>query len=190
MTTPLRFGDMYSEAADALKPLPDGEYAANVSDAEATKSQNDKPMIKVKLAVKKPGGGVKMVQTQLVVSSENSVALAIFFRHMEAFGLGSAFWTNDTTLEQAAAAMRGRTVRVVLATREWNGQPRNEVTNWLAPLGGLQTGPVAAPTVLGNGPAPAGPAGPQVAQAPVGSPVPTAPTPTPTPPTGAQPVAF
>lgn len=158
MTMPLRFGDLYKESADALKPLPDGEYEAVVSDAEATKSQNDKPMIRIKLAVTTPGGQKKVIPTQLVVSMENPTALAIFFRHMEAFGLGADFWTNDTRLEDAVAAMRDRRVRVVLGTSSWNDQPRNDVKNYLAPLGGPLVGGVVKPAVLGQ-PAAAAPLG-------------------------------
>lgn len=167
MTNPIRFGDMYKDAADALKPLPDGEYQASVSDAEATKSSNGKPMIKVKLAVKKLDGGVKIVTSQLVISEENPTAVAIFFKHLEAFGLTAAFWTNSTTLEQAAAQMRGKSVRVVLATREWQGAPRNEVANWLAPLGGVLGGPVAAPGVLGSGAVGTPLGGPQAGSTPL-----------------------
>lgn len=161
MTTPLRFGDLYQEGSEALKPLPEGTYDAKAQDALATKSQNDKPMIKVKLAVKKIGGGIKIVNTQLTLSTENATALGIFFKHMEAFGLGASFFSNDITLEDVARAITGRDVRVVLSIGEWNGAPRNNVDNFLPPLGGLVTGPVAAPAgPLGGGPAPVSGPGP------------------------------
>jgi len=191
MTDPIRFGDLYKESADALKPLPDGEYPATVQDAEATTSQNGKPMIKLKLLITTAAGAKKVIPTQMVVSVENPTALAIFFRQCEAFGIGSSFWSNNATLESAAAVMRGKALRVVLGTSEWQGQPRNDVKNYLAPLGGLQTGPATAPTLLGTGPAPAGPAGPSPLPTP--APQPTIGQPTvaaqPTPPTGES-VAF
>lgn len=178
MTTPLRFGDLYQEGSEALKPLTEGTYDAKVQDALATKSQNDKPMIKIKLAVRKEGGGVKVVNTQLTLSTENATALGIFFRHMEAFGLGATFFTNSITLEDVAKAIVGRDVRVVLSIGEWANAPRNNVDNFLPPLGGLVTGPVAAPTgPLGGGPAL------------ISGPGPVASTPTPGPPTSG-PMAF
>ena len=188
MTSPLRFGDLYKDSADALKPLPDGEYEAVVMDAEATKSQNDKPMIKVKLNVSMPGGAKKVIPTQIVVSAENPTALAIFFRQMEAFGLDADFWTNDVTLEQAANVMRNRRVRVVLGTRPWNGQDRNEVKNYLAPLGGPQLGSVPTPTVLGGPTAGSPLGGPSVPAQPVGTPLGAGTTASPA--SDAKPVAF
>jgi hypothetical protein len=193
VTTPLRFGDLYKESAEALKPLPDGEYTATVSDAEATKSQNDKPMIRVKLAITTAGGQKKLLPSQLTLSMENPTAVAIFFRHMEAFGLGPDFWTNDVTLEQAAIAMRGKTVRVVLDTGEWNGQPRNNVKNYLAPLGGPKLGGTPAPAVLGGAPASAplgASSGPAPTAGPIGQPGSAGPASPVSPAEPAKPVAF
>lgn len=170
MTEPIRFGDLYKENKDALKPLPDGEYMAVVSDAEATKSQNDKPMIRLKLLVTTAAGTKKMVATQMTVSVENPTALGIFFRQMEAFGIGADYWASNPTLEQVANVMRDKSIRVVLGTSTWNDQPRNDVKNYLAPLGGPQIGAVAPAAVIGQ-PGPATPLGGSMGPGPTASPV-------------------
>lgn len=123
------FADLQKVADEAgFALVPNGTYEAVVSKgAKAVKSQNDKDMIKVAFDIL-PGQPAKgKVFTQFVLSPENPVALGFFFRNMEALGLNREYFASNPSMEQVAAALEGRTARIEVSTREWNGSDRNEV---------------------------------------------------------------
>src|SRR5690606_6543192 len=76
--------------------------------------------------------------------SVNEGALKAWFGNMSAFGLKTAFFSANPSMEQIADALTGKAVRVVLAIREWQGQEQNDVKSIKPPVGGAIE--VAAPS--------------------------------------------
>jgi hypothetical protein len=160
----------------SYEALPVGDYPVEIFSADAVTSSNGKPMIKVKLKVLSGPHANRQIFNQFVLSTDNANALAIFFRHMRAFGLNEQYIAglgvvND--LSPLAQALLGRQAVVTLGHREWQGETRNEV-NGIKPL----TGAVGAPgagALPGSQPlpGPAGPGGPAVSvPLPVNQPTP------------------
>jgi Protein of unknown function (DUF669) len=150
--------------------LPVGEYTCDISTAEAAATKNGKPMIKlIWLVAVGPKQGSKIFHN-LTVSADSPTALAIFFRQLQAIGVGRP--AQGVSLAQVAASMVGRRAVLVTDQREWpegSGQMRTEVKSVKAAIG----------TVPGG--TPAGVPGPPqpgqvtaVAAAPPAPPAPTA----------------
>lgn len=154
------FGKALADAKGAsFEALPIGDYDVEVAKSEATTSQNGKPMIKTTMRVVTGPYEKRPIINNFVMSLENPQAVAIFFRHMKAFGLTEDFFASlgsSGSLEPVASALVGRRARLTLGHREWQGETRNEVKS-VKPYTGAP--PLTAP------PGPAGPGGPTPPQA-------------------------
>lgn len=185
------------QAEDGTRPIPEGTYDVEVESATATTSSTGKPMIKLTYRIIGGPHATRQLYTQQTLSAESAFSLAIFFRTMEAHGLGKDFFAVQPPMERVAATMLGRRVRVDVGIRQFQGVNRNEIKN-ITGLG--TTGPIA-PTAPGYGPsvgAPGTPGVPDIPRPQVSAPS-TAPTvgprpippstsvPTPTSPTGEAP---
>ena len=86
----LNWGDLVKEAGDVggFDPLPDGDYDLSVIEVTAKVSQSGKTMFAVKAQVQTGAHAKRLVWDNLVVSTDNPTALGIFFRKMNALGLG------------------------------------------------------------------------------------------------------
>lgn len=130
--TTIDFSRAIQEARSAsFEALPAGDYDVEVTEANATRSSNGKPMIKVRLKVLSGPYQNRSIINNFVFSIENAMALSIFFRHMKCFGLDEAFFGSlgqAGSLEPVAGALTNRRARVTLGIRQWNGEDRNEVT--------------------------------------------------------------
>jgi hypothetical protein len=173
----------------SFEALPVGDYDVEVSKAEAVTSSSGKPMIKTTMKVVSGPYERRPVINQFVFSAENPQAVAIFFRHMRAFGLDEQFFASlgsAGSMDPVASALVNRRARLTLGHREWNGEMRNEVKA-VKPYTGAP--PAAAPPGPTTGPAPVtGPTAPgplPPGPAPVAPPTPPAPT---APPAAVQPV--
>ena len=182
MTTPVSWADLMNNAKGQLEPVPDGEYDAKVVDAEDTTSTTGKLMFKVKFEITSGPHSPRKVPTQLVVSDDNPMALAIFFRNMNSLGLNEAFFTQNPAPAQIASALQNRTCRINIGRRTWQGVERNEVKAILPPLGGgpvapgVATGPaVPMPTGMPT-PGPAAPSTPTVGAGPTVGATPSTPS--------------
>lgn len=190
MTT-IDFNKAIQDAKGAsFEALPIGDYDVEVSKSEAVTSQSGKPMIKTTMKVVSGPYEKRPIINQFVLSIENPQAVAIFFRHMRAFGLTEEWFASlgqQSSLAPVADALLGRRARLTLGQREWNGEMRNEVKSVkpytgappaapvgpTAPGGPVAPGPVAGPLPPG---APAATVQP-MPQPPAASTVPTVPTP-------------
>lgn len=182
--TETSWADLVQGSADALKPVPDGDYNVKIVDAREDKSSSGKLMIRVKFEIQDGPSAPRKVPTQITLSTDNAIATAIFFRQMEAMGLAPDFFTQlppptgDSMMhagKMIADALFNRTCRITLKTKQWQGVDRNEVAAIMPPLMG---GPVAPGTVTGVA-TPGGPVAPGVV--PVASSTPTPATPASTP---------
>lgn len=172
------WGDLMQQAKGQLELIPDGDETVKILDSQATKASTGKLMFVVKVEIADGPHVKRKMTTNIVLSDDNPMALAIFFRNMENIGIPAAFFAQEPNPDQVAGAMIGRQARVKIGHKNWQGVDRNEVKAWLPPLGGglggaLPTGPVAPGTVVG----PAGPplptsAAPTTPSAPSTGPIP------------------
>jgi hypothetical protein len=174
--TTIDFNKAIQDAKGAsFEALPVGDYDVEVTKSEAVTSSTGKPMVKVTMKVVTGPYERRPVSNQFVLSTDNPMAMAIFFRHMKAFGLTEEWFASlgvAGSLEPVATALVGRRVRITVGHREWQGETRNEVKG-VKPYTGAPPAPAQ--------PGPAGPtAGLAALPRPAGGP--TAPTAAPLPP--------
>jgi hypothetical protein len=185
--THVSWGALRKMADDATKPLPIDWYEVAVVKAEAKVYGTGSHGIAAVLEVQSGPHKTRRLFTNFVLVPENGFALGIFFRNMGAFGLDEKFFADlqqyplEQGLELIAQALVGRGVKVKVGIRQWQGQDRNECTEFAAlagsgPVapgmitgpasmaGGPSTGPVTSPTPSGpltpGGFTPSGPASP------------------------------
>lgn len=167
MSSGMTFQDLQGIAKEAgYGAVADGDYDAQVTKAEAKKSSNGKDMIFVvfKIIPNELNETKGTVPNNFVISPENPNAVAFFFQHMAALGLGETFFANvspstETAMKEIAEALVGRKATITVSTRQWQGQDRNQVDK-VKPFQGARDlmdddGAVAAPlpkaTSNGNG---------------------------------------
>ena len=172
----LNWGDLVKEAGDvgSYDPLPEGDYDLQIIEATAKTTQSGKTMFAVKAQVQTGAHAKRLVWDNLVVSTDNPTALGIFFRKMNALGLGRDFFAAGPSNAQIEQSLVGRNFRAQVGTRTWQGQKKNEIKSYYSvPAGAASPAPAAAPAPA---PAPA-PAAAPVAEAPVAeaAPAPAAP---------------
>lgn len=130
------FADLLKAAEDAgFSNCPPGTYDVKIVAGEAKATSAGKDMIVVKFElIGGPHGGRK-VSNNFVISPENANALGFFFRHMRALGLDNAYFAKNPAPAQVAADLVGRTCRIEVGTRVWNGEEREDVKKILPPDG-------------------------------------------------------
>jgi hypothetical protein len=156
--TTFSFKKALNDSKGALDLIPDGEYDARVIAAEAAMSQNSKPMIKVQYEITAGASAKRRLRTQYTISDDNPTALAIFFKQMEALGLGADFFEVEPAMTQVAGALLNRPARIVVGHKEWNKIDRNEIKGTLPPM--FEDGPIApgaAPALAKVSPPKSGP---------------------------------
>jgi hypothetical protein len=109
-------------------------------------------MIVVKFEIVGGPHGGRKVPNNFVISPENANALGFFFRHMRALGLDSAYFSQNPSPQQVAAALVGKNCQIEVGTRTWNGEEREDVKRILPPTVGATPAAPAAP-VQGVAPA-------------------------------------
>lgn len=177
----LSFADLMKQAGPS-EDIPIGDYDVVVKDAQATESKNTgKPMIKAKFAIESGPHANRTLWWNAVISQESPEALGIFFRQMDALGLGSTFFAANPSLEQVAQNLTGKRARINLGHRQYDGRTQYDVKRVSAPLGG--NGGLGGPAPLPTQP---GGALGMAAPAPAPAPAPAQPAPAPAP---AQPAA-
>lgn len=166
--------DLKKRGDDATKPAEPGWYVIECIKADVKKaSTTGNPMIGAQFKIVDGPAAGKVVFTNFNVTPDSDFALGIFFGQLAAFGLDDAFFANDPSLEQLAAALVSRKANVELGIRPWNGQDRNEFKN-LRPLDGQV--PIGQPVAAGI-PSSATPSGSGVpTPAPTGGDVPRPPS--------------
>src|SRR5688572_6146609 len=180
------WSQLQKDATDVV--LPDGDYVALVTKADATESSNKKPMLKLQLTIVEGPKRDRKVFTQIVLTADNPFALQRWFANLAAFGLDQGYFGRGPAMAQIAADLLNRGVIITLGAREWQGSLRNEVQNYkpYAPNGPTPPGMIlGVPTA---GPSPVGPA-PSASVPPTGPPAPAGPPVPSSVPQGAQPPA-
>ncbi len=164
----LNWADLINEAGDVgYEPLPDGDYDLTVVEASAKVTQTGKTMFALKAQVLTGAHAKRLVWDNLVVSTDNPNALAIFFRKMGALGLGREFFAASPSNAQIEQAIVGRQFRAQIGSRTWQGQKKNEIKAYYS------INPQAAAASAAQAPAAPAPA-PTPAAAPAPTPAPAA----------------
>lgn len=169
------FNTLMQQAKSAsFEPLPAGDYDAECISADAVTSSTGKPMIKCKFEVITGPHAKRKFFNQFVLSTESEVALAMFFRHMKAFGMDENFFAavGQGGLAPVAQTLLGRRARFTLGIRKWQEEDRNEVKAVKPIAGGAATGGLP-----GAGMPAALPGVPNVGGLPTSGPTPAAATP-------------
>lgn len=177
------WGDLKKTADDASRPIPKDWYDVIISKAVANTASTGSPMIKVQMKVVGGPYNNRVLFTNFVLSTENAVALSIFFRNVDAFGLDDAFFTSlggaDSDpaigMQTVAAALIGRTARAEVGIRTWQGQERNEVQQCAKPQAGIGSSMMSSP-MMSSPIASSRPTDPTIASVPVVPTVPVTPT--------------
>jgi hypothetical protein len=134
------FSDLLKAAEDAgFSNCPPGTYDVRVVAGEAKTTSAGKDMIVVKFEIIGGPHGGRKVPNNFVISPENANALGFFFRHMRAMGLDSAYFAQNPSPQKLAADLVGRTCRIEVGTRVWNGEEREDVKKIMAAEGGAAT---------------------------------------------------
>ena len=130
----LNWGDLIKEAGEvaSYEALPDGDYDLQIIEATATTSQSGKTMFKVTAEVQGGPHNKRRVWDNLVVSTDNSTALGIFFRKMAALGLGQEYFASNPTNAQIEQTLVGRQFRAKIGSRVWQGDKKNEIKSYYA----------------------------------------------------------
>lgn len=142
MSDGIIWGDLVKEFSGGFEPLPNGDYDVITETAEYKVAGTGKDMIKVKFKVQGGPSNGRTVYWNAVFSPRkadgtvNEGALRAWFGNMSCFGLKTAFFSANPSMDQIAAAMEGKRVIVTLATREWEGREQNDVKRVKPPQGG------------------------------------------------------
>jgi hypothetical protein len=153
------------------EPMPDGDYELKVLEAETKTTQSGKVMFSTKCEVVGGPNAKRLVWDNLVVSPDNPTALGIFFRKMDAMGLGKeSFFDRQPTNPQIEQALVGRSFRGQIGTRVYNNKKSNEIKNYYASASAAP----AAPATSASASAPASAPAPAPAPAPAFAPAPAA----------------
>ena len=172
----LNWGDLVKEAGDVggYDPLPDGDYDLVIVEAQAKATQTGKTMFAVKAQVTTGAHAKRLVWDNLVVSTDNPNALGIFFRKMNALGLGKDYFATNPTNAQIEQTLKGRSFRAQVGSRTWQGQKKNEIkTYYSIPTASAPVPPMAAAPAPAPAPAPVAAPAPAPAPAPVAAEVQT-----------------
>lgn len=114
------------------EPIPPGRYTVKAIEATAGRTKaGDKDKIEVKFSVISGPHANRKIFNTYTISPENNNALAFFFKHMLAFGLGSDFFASEPTIQQVAQALVEKTVDVDVIIDTYDNQDRNKIKNTL-----------------------------------------------------------
>lgn len=155
------WGDLASQAEDALTPVPSGEYQAVITKAEQKFASTGKKMFSISAKITQGPHVNRMFWNNFTVSPDNPNAMLVFFRQMSVFGMSIDFFkslppdgSGDGAITQA---LMGKPFTARLSIRSYQGTDSNQLEAVLPPS-----------TVLGGASVPAVTPGPQpVAAQPV-----------------------
>lgn len=174
----INWSDLVKQAGSSgstnYEPLPDGDYELKVIQAVATTTQTGKVMFKVTNEVQGGPYAKRRIWDQLVVTTDNSKAMQMFFMKVTSMGIPLSFFEAETppTNAQIEQALLGRTFRATVGKRLYNGTESNEIRRYYklqTPAQGVTATTTAGAAVPPPPPAPSG------APAPAPSPAPAAP---------------
>jgi hypothetical protein len=175
-------------------PVPAGDYLVRIAKAEVKPCSNgQKQMIKVRAKIEEGPHAKKTIWNNFVISPESADSMAIFFRHMAAFGLTGDWFNTQPAIESVAQALTDRTAVFTTSIGSYKNKPTVDVDDVqpaaaFSSIPPAQVGAVPPPPVPTPQQAPVPPVAPAPPAPPAAPPAPTAPTPTPAAPVAEVPV--
>lgn len=156
MTAAINWGDLMASSGADFEILPVGQYAAQVTKAEAKQSKNGKLMFAVTFKIISGPKNNRTITNNVVLSPENPRAVQAFFINLRALGVDEAFLkqTPAPAPETVAAKMVGAKAQISVTHREYQGQQRDNVDR-ISRLTGVAAAQVAAPSIAVPNAAPA-----------------------------------
>lgn len=122
------------EAFSWFRLLPEGEYEFKVDDLEYTSNKAGKNMVVVKIIIPQPEGDVH-VNDRLVLTQNMQWKLCQFFKCL-------GLWKKAHTVGMPWDDTVGRTGKLTLKHRLYNGKEYNQVDKYLPPQENAVTKPV------------------------------------------------
>ena len=149
MTAAINWGDLMASSGADFEILPVGQYAAQVTKAEAKQSKNGKLMFTVTFRVISGPKTNRNITDNIVLSPENPRAVQAFFINLRALGVDEAFLkqTPAPAPETVAAKMVGAKAQISVTHREYQGQQRDNVDR-INRLTGTAAAQAAAPSIV------------------------------------------
>lgn len=148
----------WGAARKAAVTILEGEFSVVVVEASATESQGGKEQIKLKLKITGGPYVTRPLWDTITISPESPVAMGMFFRAMEAFGLGDQFFATLPDGKQGtamiAAALQGKEITAIVKKEAYQGVDREKIKGY-KPLQVGGTGAVpgmGAPVLLAAAP--------------------------------------
>jgi hypothetical protein len=127
VTEQINWGALIEQAGTELEPVPKGAYDVTVEDCTDTQSQTQKLMYKLKLRINGGPYNNRVLWNNITLTTDNPSALAMFFRNMEAFGLDRNYFAMNPSPSEVAAVLIGRSAKVVIDHRMYQGSIRENV---------------------------------------------------------------
>lgn len=185
MTEGINWGALMQGVAEALQPVPKGAYEVVVTKCDPKTSSTNKAMWAMQLTIEGGPHNGRVIFNNLTLTTDNPMALRMFFVNMNALGLDATFFNSSPTPQQIANALVGKRARVEIDHRDFQGQKRENVKRLMPATGIFSTGagvpmPAGGPGVPGASPTPS----PVVPPSPVPTPpvaTPSVPAPQPVP---------
>ncbi len=148
MTTTIDWGALMASSGADFEILPVGQYAAQVTKAEAKQSKNGKLMFAVTFRVISGPKTNRNITDNIVLSPENPRAVQAFFINLRVLGVDEAFLkqTPAPTPEAVAAKMVGAKALISVTHREYQGQQRDNVDR-ISRLTGTAAAQAATPSI-------------------------------------------
>ena len=161
------FNKLMEAAGAGFTPVPVGDYDVQVASAVPKLTSNGKLQIAVQFKIISGPHAGRNVPNNFVLSPENTNALVFFFNHMAILGLTKEFFQTNPSPESIAANLVGKSCRITVNHRNWQGTVRMDVKQIL-PLGAggvpsMSVGPVSAQAIP-PAPQPQAPAPQPIAQ--------------------------
>lgn len=148
----IAWGKMHKDATTVLE----GDFLAEIEKAVAAQSQNGNPCIKAVVKIVAGPYAGRSIPANFTLTDKSQ---GLFFANMKQLGLDTEFFQSidGQGMEPVAAAIAGLSVEIKVEKRAWNGQDRENITQWkrvgstgLATATGLPTAtslPTAAATL-------------------------------------------
>lgn len=172
-----QLSEQAKNAKTGSDPVPANTYTVQVAACEAKLTSTQKPMLKVRGKIVGGPYDGKTAWHNMTLSADNDVAVSIFMRHLEAYGLDMTYLSQGPSFDQIAAALVGRSASWILTLGSYQNKPKNDVQDVRPLTGAVPAAPaVATPGIPQVPAAPAAPVSPVVPmvieQPPVPAPVP------------------
>jgi len=152
-----RFSELLKQADNSgFGIIPASDYDAVIDNAEVRETSTGKQKLACRFRIIGGAYNNRVLLNDFVLSPGSPNAMAIFFRHMAALGLDSAYFSRDPSLNRVADDLKDKEARIKVETRTWQGVERNGIAQVQPPRKnrGFEAPGGPAPVSASSAPAP------------------------------------